>query len=247
MNFDLTTVVAVATALLAYFIKGFTGFGPALIMVPVLTLLFDPTTAIMTSTVLDLISGGILFVSVYRRLDWKFVGPMSVMLSIGTYFGAALLPHLDATRLSKIIGAGLLTFIVLLLIQDFVNKKPVFSNQWIHWAGYPVALISGFGGGLLGISGPVLVLYMKFLYDKTYFRDQLIGIFFFCALWRILLYRAFEIPVNIDSVLLLTMLSIGLIGLWIGTRLHSSIDEQKFNRVVIIILLIPAANLLFSM
>ncbi len=47
-------------ALVAYTIKGFTGFGPALVVVPLLSSLLDAKTALATSTIIDVVVGAVL-------------------------------------------------------------------------------------------------------------------------------------------------------------------------------------------
>ena len=58
--------------LLAYFIKGFSGFGPALVIVPLFTLLYDAPSALLLAAVFDVFAGGILLRSVWKEIDWKF-------------------------------------------------------------------------------------------------------------------------------------------------------------------------------
>ena len=46
-------VLASIVVFAAYFLKAFTGFGPAMILIPFFTILFDPGTAITASTFFD--------------------------------------------------------------------------------------------------------------------------------------------------------------------------------------------------
>jgi len=52
---------------LAYFLKGFSGFGPALILIPMLSVTIDPETAITAAAFFDAIAGIILFIHVRKK------------------------------------------------------------------------------------------------------------------------------------------------------------------------------------
>lgn len=214
-------------------------------LIPVLTMIFDPITAIVAATLLDMISGLVLYTTVFKRSDWKLVLPVTFFLGVGAYFGAALIPSISPQRLEDYIAVGLLIFVVALFFQNGNTSPRYQNNKTIRILGYPISLVAGFGGGLLGISGPLLVLYMKFLYDKTYFRDQLIAIFLFGAIWRFSIYQTQQLQLGLSPWLIISMSLVGLLGLWLGSRLHITVNERKFNRLVALILILPALNMLF--
>jgi uncharacterized membrane protein YfcA len=111
---------------------------------------------------------------------------------------------------------------------------------------YAAGFVSGFLGGLVSMSGPPLVIYMKLHYKKVFFRTQLIGIFFLGTAWRSILYFYHQIPVNISYVSLGLFFIIMLLGLWVGGKVHLKVTEKIFNKIVALILLIPAISLMVS-
>lgn len=230
----------------AYFIKGFSGFGPALILIPSLTLLFNAETAISASTYFDIIGGIILFISVRKSIDWKFVIPITLLLFVGAYFGAKLLKTIPTSLLEQIIGYGLILFSLILILQKDNEDKPVKQSKMKRIISLPFALLAGFSGGMIGISGPLLVIYMKLNYNKNYFRDQLIAIFAFGAIWRFALYRMHHIAFDMDFMVIIILTVIMLLGLWVGQHLHFKVNERNFTRIIALILLIPAVNLLLQ-
>jgi uncharacterized membrane protein YfcA len=230
----------------AYFIKGFSGFGPALILIPSLTLLFNAETAISASTYFDIIAGIILFISVRKSIDWKFVIPITLLLFVGAYFGAKLLKTIPTPLLEQIIGYGLILFSLILILQKENEAKPVMQSRIKRIISLPIALMAGFSGGMIGISGPLLVIYMKLNYNKNYFRDQLIAIFAFGAIWRFALYRMHHIAFDMDFMVIIILTVIMLLGLWVGQHLHFKVNERNFTRIIALILLIPAINILLQ-
>lgn len=243
---DIYQIIALLVVILAYFVKGFSGFGPALVLIPVFSLIYDPETAISTAALFDLIAGPILFLSVYKRIDWKFVVPVTFFLYLGAWAGTLLMKSFTPQTLKLSIAVGLLIFISILIFYKNNSTGDLKPNTMLKWLKVPVAITAGFTGGLIGMTGPVLIIYMKLIYKKEYFRDQLIAIFMFGAAWRFFLYRWHSIKLEIATVDLGVMGMLLLLGLFIGNYFQQIVNEQKFNRVIAIILLIPALNLLIS-
>ncbi len=243
---DFIFLSALGLVFLAYFVKGFSGFGPALILVPTLSLLYDPQTAISVAALFDCIAGPLLLYSVRNKIDWRFVIIVFAGLSVGAFAGVRLLTWLSTGGLKQLIGMAILLFVVLLFFQNSESNNAASASRWITIAKYPLSVLAGLSGGLLGITGPPLVIFMKFTYDKEYFRNQLIAIFTLGAFWRLFLYRTYHIHTAIPLTGLIVLILILLAALWLGNYFQSRADEKKFNRTIALILLLPAFNLLLS-
>lgn len=236
-------LLAALVVFAAYFLKGFTGFGPALIMIPFFTLLFDPSTAINAATIYDFLAGAMLIVSVRKQLDWKFVIQVFAALAGGAVIGSFLLGSVSDFWLKKIIGAAILTIAIHIMFQ---KNGEAGQRQLPDWLRYVAAGGGGVLGGFIGISGPPLIIYMKLRYAKQFFRTQLIGVFFFGAAWRFTLYRLNGIEMHLTLWQLALFFLIMIVAVTIGSRLQTNIDERRFNRIVAVALLIPAVNLLLT-
>jgi uncharacterized membrane protein YfcA len=229
----------------AYFLKGFSGFGPSLILVPSLSLVYDPVTAITAAALFDFVAGGILLITVRKEIHWRFVLSIFLALALGAILGSLLLGTIDTTLIKKIIALAILLFSGVILFQHN-NLSHAGHHKSIPKLKYPVGFISGVLGGLISITGPTLIIYMKMLYKKEFFRIQLIGIFFLGSGWRFLLYRLNQLPIHITLSELMIYFAIMLIGLWVGSKLHVKVNENIFNKVVALLIIIPAVNLLLS-
>jgi uncharacterized membrane protein YfcA len=237
-------LLGILVILVAYFVKGFSGFGPALIIVPFFALIYDPPSALVLAALFDFLAGCILVYTVRKKILWSFVLSIFFVLAIGAFFGALLLERIPVDDLRRMIGGVLFVFSLGILFQ-----KNGFSDQIrqkIKWLKYPAALLGGFLGGLVSMSGPPIIIYMKMMYEKTFFRTQLIAIFVLGTAWRTLLFFYHEIPMNVPLWHMLTFFIIMLLGLWLGGRLYIRVNELVFNRIIAIILFIPAINLLFG-
>jgi len=230
--------------LVAYFVKGFSGFGPALIIVPFFTIIYDPQSALIVAAVFDFLAGCILVYQIRHQIRWHFVISVFAALAAGAFFGALLLNTLPVQGLKKLIGIILLIFSVLILTQR--NSMLPETKKKYAWLKYPAGFMSGFLGGLVSMSGPPLIIFMKLMYEKTFFRTQLIAIFVFGTAWRSLLFFYHHIPFNIPLINLIFYFFLLLLGLWLGGKLHIRVNEIVFNKIVAIILLIPAISLLIN-
>jgi uncharacterized membrane protein YfcA len=237
-----TLVLACAIVFVAYYIKGLSGFGTAMILVPTFAVLYDPATGITITTLFDMIAGGMLLVSVWKRIDWKFVIPVLAVFLPGAYLGVYLMKSFPQDILKDVLGAGLIAYIVLLVGNDRL-RVPAALGKILGRLLCPVAFVAGFGGGLLGISGPLLVGYLKLLHRKTYFRDQVIAILAFGAVWRFGLYRWNAVAMNVEAGSLGIMLICMAAASWVGSRHHYRVPEMAFNRMVAAMLLVPTVKL----
>lgn len=241
---DSTLIYALIVIFFAYFVKGFSGFGPALIVIPSLTLLFNPILAITSSTLFDVIAGLILLILVIKKVDWKLVVPVTLLLFAGTFIGVLFIKQMPVELLKTFI-AVVLFFFILILITDS-EKLFSFAKNANKKFVYTVAGISGIVGGITGISGPLLVVVMKLKFKKEYFRNQLIAIFAFGAFWRLFLYYQGGIIPELDITFLVSAIIAVLIGLMVGNLLQYNVKEKVFNRVIALLLIIPAANIVID-
>ncbi len=161
--------------LIAYFIKGFSGFGPALVIVPLFTLLYDAPSALVLAAVFDFFAGGILIYSVRKEIHWRFVLTVFGVLAMGTFVGSFLLDYISLDFLKKLIGGVIFIFSLIILFQR--NGEEIKEHAHPKIYRQAASFMSGFLGGLVGMSGPPLVIYMKLNYPKAFFRIQLIAIF----------------------------------------------------------------------
>jgi uncharacterized membrane protein YfcA len=234
----------ISVILVAYFVKGFSGFGPALIIVPFFAIIYDPPSALVIAALFDFIAGIILVFTVRKDIRWSFVLSIFAVLGCGVVVGSLLLDYIPVDDLKRTIGGILLIFSLLILFQK--NGKEGINKQKLRYFKYPSAFLGGFLGGLVSMSGPPIIIYMKMMYQKSFFRTQLIAIFALGTGWRYLLFLFHDVPVSIPLQSLIVYFFCLLAGLWLGSHLHVKVNEVVFNKTVALILLIPSFGLLLS-
>ena len=85
--FDGRLMIAIASVLLGGFLRGFVGFGAALVIVPVLSLAYGPLVAIPTLTVMGIPTLLQLLPDAVRHSDRRIIGPMSTAILLSAPLG----------------------------------------------------------------------------------------------------------------------------------------------------------------
>ncbi len=69
---------ALAVALIAGLVRGFSGFGSALIYVPLMAAIYEPRIAALTLLIVDFVASAPFTVPLTRRCNWREVAPVSL-------------------------------------------------------------------------------------------------------------------------------------------------------------------------
>jgi len=225
---------------IAQFFKGLTGFGPALISVPILSIFFPPKIVIPLISVLNVIGGIYLAYQERRKFSFKLFLPAGSGMIIGSVIGAFLFTMVDNIYLKKSLGVVIVVFAVHLLLSKKIMKEAVFHKKGEFIAG----TASGTLGGIFGISGPVLILYVKQYYTKDIFRSQMIFILLYSTIARSAVYiinKDFTQNMIVMMVLLLPALFAGMLT---GSRTTKKVNELIFNRIVAVMLTVVGLKLI---
>jgi len=143
-------LVVFAAALL----RGFSGFGSSLLMVPVLALVIGPKTAVAVSTLLEALATAMLLPANFVHADRRTVLTMSPATVAAIPFGHLALLKLDPS-LSNLAISAAVTIMAALVWSGTSLGLPRGAGGQIG-----TGLASGFLTGFGSIGGPPLVLYI---------------------------------------------------------------------------------------
>jgi uncharacterized membrane protein YfcA len=145
--------LAIAIAVLAGTVRGFSGFGSALIYVPLMSTLYEPLIAAATIFLIDFLAGVPFAVRAFPHCRWSDVIPLTLGAGVMVPVGAAALGVLD-----PIITRWIIAVIVL-------GALVVLASGW-RYHGRPrlpvtlgVGALAGLFGGISQMSGPPVVVY----------------------------------------------------------------------------------------
>jgi len=223
----------------AYFIRSLTGFGSALICVPLLALWLDLKFVIPLVSLFEVGISLLLIKSVYGQISRQTVLPMIIGAVIGVILGSTILTALADEALKKGLGLIIILFALNLLRGGSQQAKPASP----YWGGLAGGL-GGLLGGLFGTSGPPYVMYLSYrLSDKTVLRASLIGLFTVEQIWRAGVFAAGGL-VSLDMLKVALLLTPALIvGAILGDRVHLGLSDSRYRQLVAAILLISGVIL----
>ncbi len=236
----------------AQVVKGVTGFGSALVAVPLLALIWGPQEAIFVCAATDLVGGFVLLFQSRRLVSWLLVGAMIPGMFLGQVAGTELLVRLDPRIVAWCLAAAVGTFALSLVLRPVrpgrgeLSELPGEGRGLILGQGVAASLAGGLMAGLVGAGGPPVVLFMKHHFEKDFFRAQLIGVFVLgaCALCAILWIRG---AADMDTltkvpILLVPMILGNQLGAWMAPR----VPPKAFGRIVGLLLLGASAAMVLG-
>jgi len=222
-------LVGCAIVFLGGLVQGCTGFGNALVIVPVLLLLMPPVQVAPLAMLLSLVNNLIILVEIRRAVEKQLVLPLFFGALIGIPVGVYLLTSLNPAAIK--LGVGLI--VVLLAVALLLGWRWALPPKLHNLLG--VGALSGLLGGSTAISGPPVILFFANLdKDKRSFRGNLVAYFILLNVGAIAVY--FFAGLYTNAVLsgfvryLLPLLAGTVVGMWLAGRAN----EQVFKRAVLI-------------
>jgi uncharacterized membrane protein YfcA len=224
----------IGIAFVAALARGFSGFGGALIFVPLASAVFGPQAAAPVLMLVD----GVLQVSLMKNA-WRLgrrgeVGIMALGALAGIPLGALALLHLDPVLLRWGISALTVAMLALLVSGWRYRGQPRASLT------IGVGFLSGLLSGAIQAGGPPVVAYWLGGGNAAATMRANIILFFFCtSLVAGLTYLAAGL---LDAgVLVLAVIAMPgyALGLYLGSRMFTLASERSFRRACY--LLIAAA------
>jgi uncharacterized membrane protein YfcA len=146
--------VAISAIVIAYTIKGLSGFGAGLIAIPILSLVLS--VAIVVPAVSLLSYGANVFQGF--KLRWDSCWPELWSLIPFCLFGVVLAVWLIMNINSKQLALAMVLFIMVYALYSLLPINKLTGSRF--WA-IPFGGLGGFIGALLGSSGFIYVIYLK--------------------------------------------------------------------------------------
>jgi hypothetical protein len=241
MPFPFETVLAMPLiGLLAYVILGISGFGSALVTIPLLVHFLPLQTVVPLVVLVDFLATattGLKFREDVEKAELKMVIPPMIA---GILAGVTLLATLPKQATVILLGAFVTGYGVYRLVAKASAKR--LSRWW----GIPTGLFGGLIGGLFGVGGPIYAAYMTArIPDHTRMRATLSAIFSFSTGLRILVFLLSGLMLQTEvwwGVLLLVPSM--LIGLNIGHRLHAKLSREQVGGFISVLLVASGLSLL---
>jgi uncharacterized membrane protein YfcA len=232
---DPRVYAAIAVSILAGAVRGFSGFGSALIYVPLISAIYDPRTAAVTFLLIDFATGMALVPTVWRQANWREVLPLAAAAVVAGQFGTLILKYTDPLALRWGIAAVVLALVAVLMSGWHYHGRPILAVT------LGVGCIAGLLGGAAQIAGPPVILYwLGSTTAAAVVRANFASFFalFASALFVTYIARGLFTAEVIALACILGPLQI--LSLKTGTRLFQLASAQTYRRVAYAIILVGA-------
>lgn len=246
MAFDQpAAVIAVFVALsLGGLLKGATGAGAPVIAVPVIAAFFDVRLAVAIMVVPNLITN-LWQIRQFRsnRLSGNFAFRFALAGAGGAFAGTVLLAWLAVKMLTILIVIVIFFYIVLRLLRPEFTLALKTARAVV----FPAGVIGGILQGATGISAPVSVTFLNAMRLERPQFIYTISVFFAAmslaqapALYLYGLLTPTTVAISVVSLVPL------LLFMRVGERLARKMSAQTFDRIILLLLVILALRLLYS-
>lgn len=239
-DLPLTTLLAAAAIVtLGYTVYGLTGFGAAIVAIPLLAQFFPLRFAVPMLLVFDLFTGLLLGLKNRRQLS-KAELRLLPILAVGMLAGVTLLVQVSERWLLMGLGAFVVAYAAWSLLSRAL-PAPISSR----WA-VPAGLIGGAFTALYGTGGAVYTIYLaRRVPDKAQLRATL-GVLIYCtALIRLVLFTGSGFYTQAGLLpLAFALLPCALVGYLLGTHLRARLSTQRALQAVWALLIVGGTGLL---
>ncbi len=241
----LQIIFASIIGFIGLFIRGLTGFGSALVMTPLLLLIFEIKTVVVITAITEIAGGIVVTIQARKNIDKRsllIVLPISI---IGVAVGSFILVNFNSDVLKRVFGG----FTILFALRIILNllKGQTTRKKWPAFFGYLSGVLGGVLGGLFGTAGPPIAIYLENqLTAKHILRATMLSYFLIVDTVRIIPYIYLKL-INIDIIKIsLFMLPASFFGAFIGKSVHFRINEKGFRAAISSILLATGVFLLVN-
>ena len=238
----LVITVAVTAFLVAGTVKGVLGVGLPMIAVPLIASVTSPAQAIALASVPVVVSNG------WQALHGGHVGPtvhrfwpLLIALGGGTLIGVNILATVDAHIVSGILGVILVVFTSI----QALPKRPQIGPGTERWLGPVFGLVGGVLGGMSGLFGPLLILFLVALRLPKDVFVSAVALFFFAGSLPLFLGLIGHGILTPQQFALSTASAIPVVvGLVIGRHLRKRVSQSTFEKALFVVLILIGLNLI---
>lgn len=225
-------LAAIAVAFLAALAQGLTGFGFALVLVPLLSLFNDPKATVAVSITLGLATKLPLLLWDWRHIQWGAIAPLTFAAFAGIALGARLALLADPRWLR--LGIALTVIVAATLMLANVRWRARATAL----ATASVGFVSGLLTGSTSMGGPPVALFgVNQAWAKESLRGNLVAYFTFTSLFTtvvfVLLGGVTEEVLRLDALMLPGIAG----GLILGNALYRRVEAAMLYRVVVLFVL----------
>ena len=218
------------------------GFGIGMVATPILLLIFDPQTAIVTLSPAGTVLSALIAWRNRDHILMRETLPIALLGMAGAFTGVYVLSTSD----DQLLKIAIVTLIIPLTILSFFNPTNLkdripFPKLVGPFIGYLVGLMLG----SMAIGGPLLVIFLIVRGWKSYAIRGSMSFFLLCVMVCALigfvpagLYG--EGRIVLSAVAFVPMIA----GFWVGSRLANRMNENLFRKCSVTVIVISSLTVI---
>ncbi len=224
----LSFLISAAVACIAGMVRGFAGFGAAMLMTPVFSALYGPAAGVALCLLLEIAVALPLLPAVVRLVDWPRIALLMIAAVVCVPAGNFVLTLADPEPMRWAISAIVLSAVALLASGWRFRGRPRTVTTLAAGA------TSGFLNGLSGMAGPPIAFYYLAGHDTAaHVRANLTTYFVFVDLAAIAMFASRSLigwDTGVQGLLLAPAVMLGGV---LGERLFPLASERFYRRLAL--------------
>ena len=218
----------IAIVFCASLVQSLSGFGFALIIMPLVTLIAGLQTAAPMVALTALTVYSINLIRYRRAIDVGAALRLGIGSALGVPLGIWVLTNVDEALVKQVMGVILIAYAAYALARPTTSWRP--SPYWA----YPVGFLAGCLSGAYNAPGPPVIIYGSLRqWPRDEFRAVLQAIFFVNGTLVVSSHLlAHRVTVEVLTLFLCAVPAL-VLGILVGSRLDRLVDRRRFRIVVI--------------
>jgi len=234
-----TALALAPIAFAAGFIQGLTGFGSALVSIPLATFFVPLPFALAVFAIVDFVNGLRLGLENPKNAVLGDIARMVPFMIAGIVTGTTLLVNLP--RNASLVALGIFVLVYAIYSLSRRGAPAIVSRNWAFFAGF----CGGLSGTLFGAGGPPYAIYLSHRpLSKEQFRATMTLTTIFSIGLRLAAFAVTGLLMQ-DGVWIAAAASIpaGLLAIYFASKIFRVISREMVLRGVAVLLLASGASL----
>lgn len=227
----------------AYTVFGMTGFGAAMVAVPVLVQFIPLQFAVPLVVLFDLACTALVGGRNWKRVSLPELGRLFPWMMLGIALGVTLLHDAGARWPLMLLGGFVLAVCIRGLRGSSGNSTAPLKGYWA----FPYGIFGGVFSALFGTGGPIYTLYLSRRLDALdQFRATISVVILLSGIVRATAFAASGLYAQPEILAAAAvLLPISLMGLYAGSRLRTSVSQDVLKRSIFVLLAIAGAGAIY--
>lgn len=228
-------LASAAIALVAGAVRGFAGFGAAMLMTPAFSAVYGPAVGISLCLLLEIAVALPLLPRAIKYVDWRRIGLILAAAIVGAPLGNLVLTRVSPEPLRIVISLIVLGAVTMLAVGWRFHGRPRPATTLAAGG------VSGFLNGLSGMAGPPIIFYYLAGNETAErVRANLTTYFIFVDFVTLVVFAGRDLIGWRTGELALWLVPAVVVGGLVGERLFPLASEKFYRRLAMVLLVAVA-------